>query len=402
MGIDIPYMGTKRHLAPRVAEVISTAKDGPLLDAFSGMGTVGANVGPARQIWTNDVQEFASAVCKSLFNSSDYPLNRTLAADLNFHSFKESQEKLRQIYSESIDLERNLLESRAFSVFAKRRLDLTNSLNRIKRKNLIDTSLWNLFCTIYSDTYFGVSQCIDIDSILYAIASGAKDNHLSCDQSRWLRVALGKAVLRVSNTTGHFAQFLKPKEHTYRKFVQQRKRCIWSEWLSSIETLSPIGESTWRKCNLSFREDSELLLRRLKRRKNKPAVVYTDPPYTDDQYSRYYHILETLLLYDFPVTTGTGLYRQDRFRTSFSVKSKAPRALASLINSCRQLGADLVLSYPTNGLVYEAGYDVWAMLKESFSRVDLIDSISYTHSTFGASKGAIKSSVVEQLFIARS
>ena len=32
--------------------------------------------------------------------------------------------------------------------------------------------------------------------------------------------------------------------------------------------------------------------------KQRPAIIYADPPYTDDQYSRFYHLYETALLYD--------------------------------------------------------------------------------------------------------
>ena len=45
MGINITYMGTKRSLAPAVSEVIADAQRGILLDAFSGMCSVGEAVG---------------------------------------------------------------------------------------------------------------------------------------------------------------------------------------------------------------------------------------------------------------------------------------------------------------------------------------------------------------------
>jgi adenine-specific DNA-methyltransferase len=58
MGVGITYMGTKRALAPAVAEVARYAQPRTLFDAFAGMCSVGEEIGVTRQIWTNDVQVF--------------------------------------------------------------------------------------------------------------------------------------------------------------------------------------------------------------------------------------------------------------------------------------------------------------------------------------------------------
>ena len=75
MGVEITYMGTKRALAPAVADVIGQAQTGTLLDAFSGMCAVGEAVGPRRVVWNNDVQVFASEVAKALFMSQKPPMS---------------------------------------------------------------------------------------------------------------------------------------------------------------------------------------------------------------------------------------------------------------------------------------------------------------------------------------
>src|SRR5205823_8991910 len=71
--IALSYMGTKHVLAPDIARVIGSARRGPVLDGFSGMCAVGQAIGPTRQVWTNDVQVFASIVAKSLFVFPDHP-----------------------------------------------------------------------------------------------------------------------------------------------------------------------------------------------------------------------------------------------------------------------------------------------------------------------------------------
>jgi hypothetical protein len=76
MGFQLSYMGTKKQTAPAVADVISSAQPGILLDAFAGMCAVGEAVGDRRQLWNNDVQVFASRVAQALFTSK-----RSAAAD---------------------------------------------------------------------------------------------------------------------------------------------------------------------------------------------------------------------------------------------------------------------------------------------------------------------------------
>jgi len=73
MPLNVSYMGTKRRLASTVSEVISVAPSGPVLDLFSGMCAVASAVGPARQVWCNDVQCFAAAVAAAFFTSTGGP-----------------------------------------------------------------------------------------------------------------------------------------------------------------------------------------------------------------------------------------------------------------------------------------------------------------------------------------
>ena len=85
-------------------------------------------------------------------------------------------------------------------------------------------------------------------------------------------------------------------------------------------------------------------------------MVYADPPYTRDHYSRFYHVLETISLWDDPgvsttriraktTTFSRGVYRADRHQSPFCIKSQAPGAFERLFSAVRDLQAPLVLSY---------------------------------------------------------
>lgn len=259
-----------------------------------------------------------------------------------------------------------------------------------------------LFTRLYADSYIGLRQAVQIDSITAAIQKCEQIGALSGDQVRWMTIALGRSILKCATTTGHFAQFLSYKEVSHRRFVSQRRRNIWAEFLLSVDMLSSVNHDGWRSRNKVFNEDSLLLLPRLKKLQVRPSVVYADPPYTDDQYSRFYHLLETLVLYDNPQVTGKARYRTNRFQTSFSLKTSVLNAFHQLIKGVREIGADLVLSYPSNGLLREAGGDPLAILKTYFSKAECRVSMQHTHSTLGGSKGSATEPVTEFLYLARA
>jgi adenine-specific DNA-methyltransferase len=77
----------------------------------------------------------------------------------------------------------------------------------------------------------------------------------------------------------------------------------------------------------------------------KKWLIYADPPYFKEHYSRYYHLLDTFYLYDYPVltynprteSTTIGRYRIDRTVSDFGLKSKVKTAFEVLFKSCKKL-----------------------------------------------------------------
>jgi adenine-specific DNA-methyltransferase len=393
-------MGTKRMLAPAVSDAVRQAQPGTMLDAFSGMCSVGAAIGDARQVWNNDAQIFASEVAKALFMSQTDPPSPLTCGDAHFRQFRSHSALLSRTFLHSLEVEKRLLSVTSFAALSRHTAELTNSLRRDIEACRIRSP--HLFATTYSGTYFGIKQAIEADSIVASLHSARAKRDISRDDFRWGVLALGRTLLKVANSTGHFAQYLKPKPDNYRRYINLRQRSIWAEWLNSIAPFTPIGTPKWRKRNKVFNQDALSLIPRLARQNAEVSVIYADPPYTDDQYSRFYHVLETLCLYDYPAVSGAGLYRASRFRTLFSIKSEAPKALSNFIEACARTGADLVLSYPTNGIVNKAGSDVLGILRKNFKRAEIFHSLPHTHSTFGASKGVAQAAATELIYLARS
>ena len=407
MPLQISYMGTKRSIAQRVSAVIHDSQPGPLLDLFSGICAVGSAVAPSRQIWCNDVQLFASTVATSYFTSPIFPLHVDEATDHVRDNYFENYRALHERFLPALYEEHSAIASRDLQRLQQLNGEMPNvahseSLDR-ERQHLAeepDCAPYRLFTITYSGGYFGLRQCLQIDSIRYAIDLLRNTGQICDDQHRWMCLALCQAANNVATTTGHFAQYIRPNERTLRRYCTQRRRSIWREWLSALPDLSPLGTRSWRSRNRVFRQDANHLLQGLYERNHRPAVIYADPPYTKDHYSRYYHLYETLLLYDYPPSHGIGRYRPDRFPSPYSIRSQVKHEMSCLIENCSKLRSRLVLSYPEQGLLYDSYNVIMTCLHQHYGSVAPVVRISHYHSSLGASKGQEKRKVNELLFAA--
>ena len=130
------------------------------------------------------------------------------------------------------------------------------------------------------------------------------------------------------------------------------------------------------------------------------GLVYADPPYTKDQYSRYYHVYETLYRYDFPGAHGLGRARPDRTSTPFCRKSQVSDAFTHLFTAVAELRVPLILSYPSAGLLASAGASVTSLASPRLC-ITTTMSFSAEHSTLGASTGRTHKTATENLYVFR-
>lgn len=391
MAETIPYMGTKRDLSAAVVRATSTCKQGAVVDLFAGMGSVAAAHSGIRSVWANDVQHFA------------YLNNRCrLTGDSPNLLDLIGQSEL-EIYNSNFN---KIAAQVVAALVAADDADKSNDFNEFESatRRAVDgfSEVENAYCCFvnrYSGSYFSVRQCAEIDSIRYLLETLRGFGRIDQNQFDWGVVCLGAAALRCANTTGHFAQFLKPNAGNWRRVQRQFRKSIWTVWKSCVAEFEPFGDENWRKGNSATRLDALSALKT--QHVETVGVVYCDPPYTSDQYSRYYHIWETVVLYDYPPSTGAGLYRAGRYSTDFSLMSRVGDAFEELIATVASLDADFVLSYPSNGLLYDAGGDPIKTIKKHFPIAYLDSEINHEHSSMGASKGIQKHVVSERIYIGR-
>ena len=102
---------------------------------------------------------------------------------------------------------------------------------------------------------------------------------------------------------------------------------------------SDVGHQAWLGPAEGFAANSE-----------SADLYYLDPPYTAQQYSRFYHVLETICTYEYPKlfensALTTGLYPSNRYKSAFSSKRKAPSAFQAIMSAASANGAAVVISY---------------------------------------------------------
>lgn len=398
--LPISYMGSKRALAPQIAEIIEAQRPGPVLDVFCGTCAVADAIAARRPVWCSDLQEFATLIARAFFTYGALTGKGKRALRDLVEIARQHQRKLQAAYNQLLELERKYLHSESAKGLSK--LEEFCFADAQSCDAGVDKRVpYELFVSRYSASYLGVEQCIELDSIRFALDQATENKLISAADRHWILLGCCLAAYRCSATTGHFAQHLHCNSSNKSRYAKQRRRSIIDELLASVPNLTPSAPPAFRKLNRSIRGEALASLRRLASRNTKPSVVYADPPYTAEHYSRYYHFYETVILYDRPAVAGRGRYRADRQPSPFSFKSTAREALYELASAVSGLDATLILSYPSKGLLPAPKSDVLEILTGHFKNVTIEAEIPYQHSSLGASKGKSFYSATEILFRAK-
>ena len=405
------YMGSKRSLAPMIADIIADAhKNATVVDAFAGTCAVGTAVANRHRVYANDIHAFAEIIARTLLvTTTRTPLPSEAWKELRL-VFDRNMTSLADAIGTRLDAESRIL-SRLKRNGGWRTLEEFNAVEleasvprRIKALGPLAAFRENpkaepycLFSRYFASTYFSVKQAAEIDSLRCAIDRAderRRDIYL---------FALLHALSFCAATPGHFAQFLVPRDEANTLYVGRiRQRSVVQYFNNALIEFSK-PRCIDRRGNRVFRSDATEFLRELAHgRRHSRLVIYADPPYSRAQYSRYYHVLETLVLYDYPAATGKGRYRHARFETDFSRKARVVDAMNEFVEAAAHTGASLYLSYPKNGLVYQAGGDVLSILKQHYRKATITASVDLNHSTMGAAPGAAAIQVMEDVYHAES
>ena len=161
-----------------------------------------------------------------------------------------------------------------------------------------------------------------------AIRKWAVDGFLSELEAQLLIADLLVAAKAVANTAGTYGCYLSNWTSSATRQVRvEPRRLLWARLdflVASVDGWSVTSELG--------------------------DVLYIDPPYTKRQYAAYYHIMETIALYDEPVVGGvTGLRAWEAKASPFCYKRRALKAFKSLID--QQQARKVFISYSSEGHV---------------------------------------------------
>ncbi len=195
-------------------------------------------------------------------------------------------------------------------------------------KNKID-SIIKSYNNIYSDdlenNYFsknfgGKFFSNNSAKIIGFIRENIEENKNNLTEREYyiLIASLLYGVDKIANTVGHFDAYFK------------------KEFINDSFFMKPIDPIDAQEISI-FQEDANILAKKI-----KADVVYIDPPYNSRQYSRFYHVLETLTKWDKPKLYGVALKPEPENMSDYC-RNNAKDKFAELV---RDLDAQyLVVSY---------------------------------------------------------
>lgn len=160
----------------------------------------------------------------------------------------------------------------------------------------------------YGDKYFRYSDAKLIGFIREHIQNEYDVGKINTKEYNILLASLLYSFDRCANTVGHYEAYIKGKD-IRTQFV--------FELIEPIKTNNEIS---------IYRTDSNELANSI-----VADIAFIDPPYNSRQYSRFYHVMETIVKWDKPKLSGTAMKPPEENMSEYC-RNTAPQAFAELIS----------------------------------------------------------------------
>ncbi|MEB6570501.1 DNA adenine methylase [Staphylococcus auricularis] len=182
-------------------------------------------------------------------------------------------------------------------------LELKKIYNKIKKREYDDTYLEDN----YGSRFFSNFDAMRIGEIRERIE---KNTEINERERAILITSLLYSLDNIANTVGHYDAYRKNSD-IFDKF--------------KFELINPINKKG--KEFSIFRKDANQLVREV-----KADVAFIDPPYNSRQYSRFYHVLESITKWDKPILSGVAMKPPVENMSAYS-KVAAPKMFDDLISN---------------------------------------------------------------------
>lgn len=285
------YIGNKTKIVDQIESLIKELKinkeNYTFFDAFSGTGTVGNYFKDKFKIIANDNLYSSYVITQAKLNTPDLKFSK-----LNVNPFElfndESKKNKGFIYNN-------------YSLGGSERM------------------------------YFSEDNAGRIDFIRLKIEEWYKNNKIDNREYYYLIACLLESVSKVANVAGVYGAYLKkwdPRAVKTMKFIP-------------VEMEKSKGKF-----------DNEVYKQRIEELINDVSgdILYLDPPYTKNQYSVQYHLLETIALYDNPEIKGvTGARDTSGLSSNFSKSGNVHVEFEKII--ARANFKHIIMSYSSDGIM---------------------------------------------------
>ncbi|MBQ3382265.1 MAG: DNA adenine methylase [Bacteroidales bacterium] len=423
------YIGSKLRLLDFIEENVRkvTPSGSGVCDLFAGSGCVAYKLSRLFPVVANDIQGYSRIICNALLKNCR--LDEYVISSLIDATNSEEANCLFECFEPLIKLEEDAINKKDVEtltdILEHGSVEVSNleggysSLsdmlhlvsNKLSSKGLLNKK--SLISRYFGGVFFSYRQVVQIDILLDIINRLQNKNYYDV-----LLAALLSTASDMVDTVGkHFAQPIKARDSkgniktiVYNKAIQDKTinaLNLYQEWLRKYII---IPKSRFH--NLTMQCDYLQCLNNLS---DSVKTVYADPPYTRDHYSRFYHVLETMVLRDSPefstvnihgvTKISNGLYRKKRHQSPFCIRSQAPDAFRNMFSVVSSSKRNLLLSYSPYDETKKTHPRVVSMqqlvslAKEYFTSVNLISAGHFTHNKLNSSEHLLESADEAEVLI---
>ena len=362
------YMGSKREILYLINDTIDElhTDSATLCDLFAGTAIVSAAFQDQYNVISNDIQNYSNIFAYTYSSNMHQALSRSFVENVKDQIQKFVEEWHKTFPSYQFNYE-NVDSYEHFFKIEKEQQEFINKDFGIG---------FSLFVKNYSGTYWSYEQCVWIDSIR-AVA----EKYKGTVGYYAIMSSLIFAMSYTSQSTGHFAQYRDITKSNANDILLYRKKSVFSLFEKKLEELVLLNLTN---------KDHKVTIKSLDyldclRIVPEESIVYADPPYSAVHYSRFYHVIETLVKYDHPHLEYKGRYRDDRHQSPFDKRKEVANAFQLLFKAIDERKSHLILSYSDNGLLsreelLEIGYKTLGTLYDISMKEK-----RYIHSKMGRS-----------------
>lgn len=325
------YMGSKRTLLENgLGDIILRSCEGNsrFIDLFSGTGSVATYVAKNAEIEVIavDLQAYSATM-------SDAILSRTA---------RYRTEDILEIWL--LNVIQKLQNSKLWQQVKKLDGVENKDTNYVfsARELCQQTSLIGPVWNAYGGYYYSPLQALTFDYMLKYLPVEENERKIC-------HAAIISAASQCAAAPGHTAQPFSPSGKGLKYILEAWRKDPIEYFKSGVEKIAQEFALVKGK---GIASDAESFVDHI----SSDDVVFLDPPYSGVQYSRFYHVLETIARNKHYEVSGVGRYPsiEERPQSEFSNVGTSKLALERLLKKLARTGATLIFTFPekecSNGL----------------------------------------------------